>query len=166
MGTGTGAGAGNGTGGGKGAGAGMSAPPHAHLQFLQFHLHFNFSIKFPRRGDTLKHTWHLQGFGMIAGFTIDRLFTHLFSIGLKTVGITVLHIFTGAAMTGGNGFGLTSTDLHWHKSGVGGGGTQSQKHAAPFIWKKKREEDEYFTGIPLFIRYSQAITMLNGSSHH
>lgn len=118
MGAGGGIGAGAGAGAGTGA-AGASAPPHAHLQLSQFNLHFIFSIKFPRSGDTFKHTWHLQGFGKTAGFTIGKHFANLFSSGLNTVGSTVLHIFTGATMIGGNGFGLTSTDLQAHRSHAG-----------------------------------------------
>lgn len=135
-----GAGGGRGAGAGAGAGTGAaaaSAPPHAHLQFMQFHLHFIFSIRFPRSGDTFKHTWHLHGFGIIAGFTIGRHFANLFSIGLNTVGSIVLHIFIGATMTGGNGFGLTSTDLQEHRSHAG---AQLQWHAAPFIWKAMEKQ--------------------------
>lgn len=134
AGAGGGGGGGRGAGGGNGTGAGKGAnnPPHAHLQCLQFNLHFIFSIKFPIRGDTWKHTWHLQGFG----FKMSNGLKHLFSMGLNTVGKTVLHIFTGALMTGGNGFGLTITDLHEHKSLAHGSIPPLQKHAAPFIWKR------------------------------
>lgn len=118
-----------------GAGGGAS-PPHVHLAFLQFNLqlnlHFNFSMKFPQNGDTFKHTWHLQGFDILAGFTMLKLFVHLSSIGANTCGTTVLHIFIGAAGIGGNGFGLTITDLHKYVSSAIGCNPQLQLHALPF----------------------------------
>lgn len=87
----------------------------------------------------------MQGFGIIAGFTIDKLFMHLSSIGLNTVGTTVLHIFTGAAITGGNGFGLQITDLQEHTSPGIGFNPELHKHAAPYIcctYKAKYGNDD------------------------
>lgn len=101
---------------GDGLGNGANAPPHEHLHFEQFNLHLIFSIKLAINGDTFKHTWHLHGLANGNFFTIGNLSKNLSSIGLNTVGSTVLHILTGPCTIGGNGNGFGTTCLHEHKS--------------------------------------------------